>query len=103
MGVIISSRDNTNKHSSQIKFMKLWCSQVTEGKVTALRIDEARELYRPAAQRAALLYFVLNDLHHINPVYQFSLKVSSGHNMIFTLLPLELNARVCVRLHSLDL
>jgi len=48
---------------------------VTEGKVTALRIDEARELYRPAAQRAALLYFVLNDLHHINPVYQFSLKV----------------------------
>ena len=79
----------------------IWCSQVAEGKVTALRIDEARELYRPAAQRAALLYFVLNDLHHINPVYQFSLKVSAALNIKFTL-PLKLNARACVRLHSLD-
>ena len=40
-----------------------------------MKIDEARELYRPAATRASLLYFILNDLHKINPIYQFSLKV----------------------------
>ena len=49
--------------------------KVEESKVTGKRIDEAREHYRPAAARAALLYFILNDLHKINPVYQFSLKV----------------------------
>ncbi|KAJ1529252.1 hypothetical protein ONE63_006052 [Megalurothrips usitatus] len=48
--------------------------KVEESKVTGKRIDEAREHYRPAASRAALLYFILNDLHKINPVYQFSLK-----------------------------
>lgn len=49
--------------------------QVTEALETSRRIDEARELYRPAAARASLLYFILNDLHKINPIYQFSLKV----------------------------
>ena len=49
--------------------------QVAEAKVTSQQIDEARELYRPAAARASLLYFILNDLHKINPIYQFSLKV----------------------------
>lgn len=34
-------------------------------------------MYRPAAARASLLYFILNDLHKINPIYQFSLKVSN--------------------------
>ena len=46
-----------------------------EGRETSVKIDEARELYRPAATRASLLYFILNDLHKINPIYQFSLKV----------------------------
>ena len=39
-----------------------------------VEISSARENYRPAAARAALLYFILNDLHRINPMYQFSLK-----------------------------
>ena len=46
-----------------------------EGRETSVKIDEARELYRPVATRASLLYFILNDLHKINPIYQFSLKV----------------------------
>lgn len=49
--------------------------QVEEAKKTEVQINMARELYRPAATRAAMLYFILNDLNKINPLYQFSLKV----------------------------
>lgn len=49
--------------------------KVKEAKVTEAKINEAREAYRPAAARASLLYFILNDLNKINPLYQFSLKV----------------------------
>ncbi|KAJ4939806.1 hypothetical protein JOQ06_029242 [Pogonophryne albipinna] len=47
---------------------------VQEAKVTEARINEARELDRPAAARASLLYFIMNDLNKIQPMYQFSLK-----------------------------
>lgn len=50
--------------------------QVKEAKVTEGEINIARENYRPAAERASLLYFILSDLNKINPIYQFSLKVS---------------------------
>lgn len=50
---------------------------MTEAKVTSQEIDVAREFYRPAAARASLLYFILNDLNSINPIYQFSLKAFS--------------------------
>lgn len=50
--------------------------QVKEAKVTEAKINEIREYYRPAAARASLLYFIMNDLNKINPMYQFSLKVS---------------------------
>lgn len=49
---------------------------MAEAKVTEKKINEARESYRPAAARASILYFILNDLCKINPIYQFSLKVS---------------------------
>ncbi|XP_066917361.1 dynein beta chain, ciliary-like [Clytia hemisphaerica] len=48
-----------------------------EAKVTEVAINEAREMYRPAAARASLLYFILNDLNKINLIYQFSLKAFS--------------------------
>jgi len=48
---------------------------VKEAKLTESQINEAREAYRPVAVRASLLYFVLNDLNKIHPMYQFSLKV----------------------------
>uniref|UniRef100_A0A8D9BW96 Dynein beta chain, ciliary n=3 Tax=Cacopsylla melanoneura TaxID=428564 RepID=A0A8D9BW96_9HEMI len=48
--------------------------KVKEGKKTAKRIDEAREQYRPAAERASIIYFIMNELFKINPIYQFSLK-----------------------------
>uniref|UniRef100_A0A8B9TAI3 Dynein heavy chain 9, axonemal n=1 Tax=Anas platyrhynchos TaxID=8839 RepID=A0A8B9TAI3_ANAPL len=48
--------------------------KVQESKVTEAKINEAREHYRPAAAQASLLYFTMNDLHAIHPMYQFSLK-----------------------------
>ena len=37
------------------------------------RIDDTRESFRSCGKRAAVLFFVLNDLSKINPMYQFSL------------------------------
>ncbi|XP_006880447.1 PREDICTED: dynein heavy chain 11, axonemal [Elephantulus edwardii] len=48
--------------------------KVTEAKENEMKINEARECYRPVAARASLLYFVINGLRNINPIYQFSLK-----------------------------
>ncbi|KAM6297472.1 dynein axonemal heavy chain 17 [Aegotheles albertisi] len=52
--------------------------KVKEAKVTEVEINVARENYRPAAERASLLYFILSDLNKINPIYQFSLKAFNG-------------------------
>ena len=46
-----------------------------QAKKTEVEINDARENYRPGAARASLLYFILNDLNKIHPMYQFSLKV----------------------------
>ncbi|XP_023983695.1 dynein axonemal heavy chain 9 [Physeter macrocephalus] len=54
--------------------------KVQEAKVTEVKINEAREHYRPAAARASLLYFIMNDLGRIHPMYQFSLK---AFNIVF--------------------
>uniref|UniRef100_A0A8D2ZL57 Uncharacterized protein n=1 Tax=Scophthalmus maximus TaxID=52904 RepID=A0A8D2ZL57_SCOMX len=51
--------------------------QVKVAKVTEANINEAREHYRLAAARASLLYFIMNDLDKIHPMYQFSLKAFS--------------------------
>ncbi|XP_025195967.1 dynein heavy chain 2, axonemal [Melanaphis sacchari] len=40
---------------------------------TQIDIDVAREGYRACAKRASILFFVLNDLNQIDPMYQFSL------------------------------
>lgn len=53
-----------------------WNTQVLEAIENETKINEARELYRPAAERASLLFFIINDLSKINPIYQFSLKVN---------------------------
>lgn len=49
-------------------------SQVKEAKKTAIEIDAALEVYRSTGERASILYFILNDLRKVNPMYQFSLK-----------------------------
>lgn len=40
------------------------------------------QAYRPCAQRASILFFVLNDLGFIDPMYQFSL---DAYITLFTL------------------
>ncbi|XP_063222941.1 dynein axonemal heavy chain 2 isoform X2 [Bacillus rossius redtenbacheri] len=42
---------------------------------TEAEINEARESYRPCARRASILFFVLDDLSGIDPMYRFSLDV----------------------------
>lgn len=68
--------------------------------MTEAKINEAREHYRPAAARASLLYFIMNDLGRIHPMYQFSLKVTdpqsplhSQHSSVTR--PARLCARAC--------
>ncbi|XP_036920260.1 dynein heavy chain 17, axonemal [Sturnira hondurensis] len=65
---LVENLETTKHTASEIE------EKVREAKVTEVQINEARENYRPAAERASLLYFILNDLNKINPIYQFSLK-----------------------------
>lgn len=64
-----------NLESSKNMAMEI-VEKVSESRQASIKIDEAREQFRPVATRASLLYFIINDLHKINPIYQFSLKVS---------------------------
>lgn len=68
---LVENLETTKKTAAEIE------SKVREARVTSREIDAARELYRQAAARASLLYFILNDLNMINPIYQFSLKAFS--------------------------
>jgi len=48
--------------------------QVENAEEKKEKIRKAREQYRPCGLRAAVLFFVLNDLVSIDPMYQFSLE-----------------------------
>ncbi|EGD81605.1 dynein heavy chain 2 [Salpingoeca rosetta] len=47
--------------------------QLVVAERTEAEIDEAREGYRACAERASILFFVMNDIASIDPMYQFSL------------------------------
>ena len=40
---------------------------------TSDSMREAREVYSPAAYRTALIYFVVIEMHQVNPMFRFSL------------------------------
>ena len=67
--------------------------KVGEAKKTSFEIDKARELYRPAAARASVLYFILNDLYKINPIYQGPKLYNFGrcNFVVKTLIPVSSN------------
>ncbi|KAI8425205.1 hypothetical protein MSG28_007028 [Choristoneura fumiferana] len=80
---LVINLETTKKTAADIEI------KVEEGKITSVKIDEARERYRQvnkrgaiarAATRASLLYFILNEIYKINPMYQFSLK---AYNVVF--------------------
>eukprot|EP00762_Andalucia_godoyi_P004499 ANDGO_05184.mRNA.1 Dynein-1-beta heavy chain len=58
----------TSKTTSEELKQQLVVAEQTEQK-----IDTAREQYRPCAARASILFFVLNDLASVDPMYQFAL------------------------------
>ena len=44
-------------------------SELESAEQNMKRIDDARESFRPCGKRAAALFFVLNDLSKIDPMY----------------------------------
>lgn len=65
---LVVNLEETKKTAADIE------EKVCETRKTTSEIDAAREIYRCVAQRASILYFILNDLCKINLMYQFSLK-----------------------------
>ncbi|NWQ91943.1 DYH17 protein, partial [Burhinus bistriatus] len=65
---LVENLETTKRTAMEIE------EKVKEAKTTEVQINVTRENYRPAAERASLLYFILSDLNKINPIYQFSLK-----------------------------
>ena len=51
---LVINLETTKKTAAEIEI------KVAEAKITSVKIDEAREIYRIVAARASLLYFVLN-------------------------------------------
>eukprot|EP01119_Soliformovum_irregulare_P016871 TRINITY_DN4946_c0_g1_i1.p1 TRINITY_DN4946_c0_g1~~TRINITY_DN4946_c0_g1_i1.p1 ORF type:complete len:2093 (-),score=654.99 TRINITY_DN4946_c0_g1_i1:1564-7461(-) len=56
--------------------------QLAVSEQTEAKIDHARQAFAPVAVRAATLFFVLNDLSLVDPMYQFSLQ---SYNELFQL------------------
>ncbi|KAJ1618499.1 dynein heavy chain and region D6 of dynein motor-domain-containing protein [Pavlovales sp. CCMP2436] len=54
--------------------------KAAEAQLTAAEIDKARETFRPVATRASLIYFLIDSLSAISPMYQFSLGL---YNAVF--------------------
>lgn len=54
---------------------------LSTAEVTEVEIDGARQEYQPAAERAAILFFVLMDMSKIDPMYEFSLQ---AYILLFT-------------------
>jgi dynein heavy chain len=65
--VLINTLAASKKTSNEIN------KRVKEAEETAVRIDIARNEYRPVAKRGSLLYFVIADMSDIDPMYQNSL------------------------------
>lgn len=62
--VLISTLSQSKVTSNEI------ASKVAEAERTEKEIDSTRELYRPVAVRASLLFFTISDLAAIDPMYQ---------------------------------
>ncbi|GMI07902.1 hypothetical protein TrRE_jg5473 [Triparma retinervis] len=69
---LIETLANSKRTSQDIK------AKVAEAEVTEKEIDASREGYRPCAFRGSLLYFCVNELNIIDPMYQYSLQWFTG-------------------------
>ncbi|XP_070822029.1 dynein axonemal heavy chain 11 [Chaetodon trifascialis] len=91
---LVEQLENTKTTATHIQ------CKVVEARENETKINEARELYRPAAERASLLFFIISDLSKINPMYQFSLKT---FNSVFNkaMAHAEWDEDVRTRVHTL--
>lgn len=69
---LINILDDATATSEDIKIRQ------EESKVTEVEIDKTREVYRPVAYRASVLFFTIIDLSAIDPMYQYSLQWFAG-------------------------
>jgi dynein heavy chain len=65
---LILNLENSKKISNEV------AEKVAIAKVTEVKINTSSEFYRPAAERGALVYFLLNDLNRMHTFYKFSLE-----------------------------
>ena len=73
-GDILMDETLINKLASSKKMSNEISQRVKDSKITEREIDAARESYRPVAYRASILFFTINDLSSIDPMYQYSLQ-----------------------------
>ena len=78
---LVDSLETTKRTAQEIEVRS------QEGLATAKAIDEIRETYRPVAKRASLLFFLMNDLHKVHPMYQVCCYFASGKFSRFLLCP----------------
>jgi len=65
---LILNLENSKKISVEVAI------KVEIAKKTEVKINESSEAYRMAANRGALVYFLLNDLNRIHTFYKYSLE-----------------------------
>jgi dynein heavy chain len=65
---LINILDESKRTSDEIKV------RMKESEITEKEIDRTREIYRPVAYRASVLFFTIIDLAVIDPMYQYSLQ-----------------------------
>jgi dynein heavy chain len=69
---LIDTLANSKKTAQEIT------TKVAEAETTEKEIDRSREGYRSVAYRGSLLYFCINELNIIDPMYQYSLQWFTG-------------------------
>ncbi|GBG32973.1 Dynein heavy chain 2, axonemal [Hondaea fermentalgiana] len=79
-GSLLDDEDLVDTLAVSKKTAEAVTHQLQVAEQTEIQIDATRQGYRPVATRAAILYFVLNDLSNVDPMYQFSL---AAYNELF--------------------
>lgn len=64
---LIDTLQSSKETSDEVK------QALEQAEITMKKVNDARENYRSCGRQASILFFVLNDLNKIDPMYQFSL------------------------------